>query len=72
MAHFDGCIEAIEQNSSNAKVFVLIHKMDLVPEEQRERVGVLLAAAMFVGLVMRFILIRAPHLCHRCSATSGT
>lgn len=38
MAHFDGCIEAIEQNSSNAKVFVLIHKMDLVPEEQRERV----------------------------------
>lgn len=38
MAHFDGCLEAIDQNSSNAKVFVLIHKMDLVPEEQRERV----------------------------------
>lgn len=39
MAHFDGCLEAIDQNSSNAKVFVLIHKMDLVPEEQRERVS---------------------------------
>ncbi|RLN97418.1 hypothetical protein BBJ28_00018005 [Nothophytophthora sp. Chile5] len=38
MAHFDGCLEAIDQNSSNAKVFVLIHKMDLVPEDQRERV----------------------------------
>lgn len=48
MAHFDGCIEAIEQNSSNAKVFVLIHKMDLVPEEQRERVRVLFAAAMLL------------------------
>jgi Ras-related GTP-binding protein A/B len=38
LAHFDGCLEAIDQNSSNAKVFVLIHKMDLVPEEQRNRV----------------------------------
>jgi Ras-related GTP-binding protein A/B len=38
LAHFDGCLEAIDQNSSNAKVFVLIHKMDLVPEEQRDRV----------------------------------
>lgn len=38
LAHFDGCLEAIEQNSSNAKVFVLIHKMDLVPEEQQEEV----------------------------------
>lgn len=38
MIHFDGCIEAIEQNSPNAKVFALIHKMDLVPEDQREKV----------------------------------
>lgn len=37
MMHFDGCVEAIEQNSSNAKIFVLIHKMDLVPEDQREK-----------------------------------
>lgn len=34
--HFDGCIEAIEQNSNDAQVFVLIHKMDLVPEEERQ------------------------------------
>lgn len=47
MAHFDGCIEAIEQNSSNAKVFVLIHKMDLVPEEQRERVRELCISLFF-------------------------
>ncbi len=38
MNHFDGCLEAIEQNSESAKVFVLIHKMDLVPETQRDAV----------------------------------
>lgn len=38
MMHFDGCIEAIQQNSSEANVFILIHKMDLVPEDQRETV----------------------------------
>ncbi|KAG9413312.1 Interleukin-4 receptor subunit alpha [Aphanomyces cochlioides] len=38
MNHFDGCLEAIEQNSESAKVFVLIHKMDLVPESQRDAV----------------------------------
>lgn len=37
-AHFKGCLEAIAQNSKDARIFVLIHKMDLVPEEQRERV----------------------------------
>lgn len=46
MAHFDGCLEAIDQNSSNAKVFVLIHKMDLVPEDQRERVRTLLSCLL--------------------------
>lgn len=38
MNHFDGSLEAIEQNSPDANVFVLIHKMDLVPEDQREAV----------------------------------
>lgn len=38
LAHFQGCLEAIEQNSKNAHIFVLIHKMDLVPEESRDQV----------------------------------
>lgn len=50
MIHFDGCIEAIEQNSPNAKVFALIHKMDLVPEEQREKVH------LFLNDCIRFII----------------
>ena len=36
--HFAGCLEAIAQNSKDARIFVLIHKMDLVPEDSRERV----------------------------------
>lgn len=34
---FDGVLEALEQNSSDASIFVLIHKMDLVTAEDRER-----------------------------------
>jgi len=37
-AYYKSCIEAIQQNSKDAKVFCLIHKMDLVPEEQREQI----------------------------------
>jgi len=34
---FDGILEAMEQNSPDASIFILIHKMDLVSEEDRER-----------------------------------
>jgi len=34
---FDGILEAMEQNSPDASIFILIHKMDLVNEEDRER-----------------------------------
>ncbi len=33
---FQSCLEAILQNSPSAKVFCLIHKMDLVQEDQRD------------------------------------
>ena len=39
MEHFDGCLDAIKQNSKDASIFVLIHKMDLVPEEDRDKVS---------------------------------
>jgi Ras-related GTP-binding protein A/B len=38
LMYYRSCIEAIQQNSKDAKIFCLIHKMDLVPEEQREQV----------------------------------
>lgn len=36
MHYYQSCLEAILQNSSEAKIFCLIHKMDLVQEDQRE------------------------------------
>jgi len=36
--HFAGVLEAIEENSPDARIFVLVHKMDLVAEEEREMI----------------------------------
>jgi Ras-related GTP-binding protein A/B len=36
--NYQNCLEALMQNSSNAKVFCLVHKMDLIQEEMREKV----------------------------------
>jgi len=36
--NYENCIQAIQQNSPDAKIFVLVHKMDLVPEEKRDTV----------------------------------
>ncbi|KAI0210037.1 Ras-related GTP-binding protein A [Lamellibrachia satsuma] len=36
MHYYQSCLEAILQNSPDAQVFCLIHKMDLVQEDQRE------------------------------------
>eukprot|EP01133_Synstelium_polycarpum_P008695 gene8695-10215_t len=36
LKNFKSCLEAILQNSKEAKIFCLIHKMDLVPEDQRD------------------------------------
>lgn len=36
--HFCEVLEAIEENSPDARIFVLVHKMDLVAEEDREAI----------------------------------
>jgi Ras-related GTP-binding protein A/B len=36
--HFAGVLEAIEENSPDARISVLVHKMDLVAEEEREMI----------------------------------
>lgn len=36
--YYQSCLEALLQNSPEAKIFCLVHKMDLVPEEHREAV----------------------------------
>jgi len=37
LSYYRSCLEAIQQNSKDAKIFCLIHKMDLVSEDQREQ-----------------------------------
>jgi Ras-related GTP-binding protein A/B len=36
--HFCGVLQAIEESSPDARIFVLVHKMDLVAEEDREAI----------------------------------
>lgn len=36
--HFCGVLEAIEENSPDARIFILVHKMDLVALEDREAI----------------------------------
>jgi hypothetical protein len=38
MHYYQTCLEAILQNSPSAKIFCLVHKMDLVQEDQRDAV----------------------------------
>lgn len=41
MHYYQSCLEAILQNSPDAKVFCLVHKMDLVQEDQRDVVSLI-------------------------------
>jgi Ras-related GTP-binding protein A/B len=36
--YYQSCLEAILANSKEARIFCLIHKMDLVPENQRDHI----------------------------------
>jgi len=38
MMYYRSCLEAIQENSKDAKIFCLIHKMDLIAEEHRDQV----------------------------------
>jgi len=37
MHYYQSCLEAILQNSKEAKIFCLLHKMDLIQEDQRDQ-----------------------------------
>lgn len=38
LRYYQTCLSAIYENSPSAKVFCLIHKMDLLQEDQRDKV----------------------------------
>lgn len=52
MHYYQSCLEAILQNSPEAKVFCLIHKMDLIPEDQRNMVNQLTNHSSCIGLLV--------------------
>ena len=53
MHYYQSCLEAILQNSPEAKIFCLVHKMDLVQDDQREHVSLTLMP-LGVYIYMRF------------------
>ncbi len=50
MHYYQSCLEAILQNSPDAKVFCLVHKMDLVQEDQRDLVRHIIENNMFKSI----------------------
>lgn len=65
MHYYQSCLEAILQNSPDAKVFCLVHKMDLVQEDQRDLVSYL-AYYIFISSAVLFHLHITVCLCMWC------
>ena len=55
--HYQLCLEAIAQLSSKVKVFCLIHKLDLIPEDQRDMVSVLYVFQASITISSSFELL---------------
>jgi Ras-related GTP-binding protein A/B len=41
LLYYKNTLDSLAQNSQDAKVFCLIHKMDLIPPEERQSVSIL-------------------------------
>ncbi len=57
MHYYQSCLEAILHNSPNAKIFCLIHKMDLVPDDQRDEVRDLAVPLLLCAVYGRFVVL---------------
>ena len=60
MHYYQSCLEAILQNSKEAKIFCLMHKMDLIQEDQRDQVtlfSLLFASPLQKGLNQKFVSV---------------
>ena len=59
MHYYQSCLEAILQNSPEARIFCLIHKMDLVQEDQHELVCIHYTLLLYIDkgrILTQFIL----------------
>lgn len=48
LRYYQTCLSAIYENSPSAKVFCLIHKMDLLQEDQRDKVYLKIHSKLFL------------------------
>jgi Ras-related GTP-binding protein A/B len=55
MHYYQSCLEAILQNSKEAKIFCLLHKMDLIQEDQRDQVSFFFSLPAIPTLTFIFI-----------------
>jgi Ras-related GTP-binding protein A/B len=53
--YYQSCLEAILANSKEARIFCLIHKMDLVPEHQRDQVRFQVCFVNYLTKMNRFL-----------------
>ena len=60
MHYYQSCLEAILQNSPDAKVFCLVHKMDLVQDDQRDMVRIC-KRIIFISIPIYIVLFVAKH-----------
>lgn len=51
MHYYQSCLEAILQNSPEARIFCLIHKMDLVQDDQRDIVSIVVKEKFLVCIM---------------------
>lgn len=54
--YYQTCLSAIYENSPSAKVFCLIHKMDLIQEDQREKVKLYIIIKHFIIIYHKCVL----------------
>jgi len=54
--YYQSCLEAILQNSADAKIFCLIHKMDLIHQDEADRVTRCLSLWLNLALFRLFWL----------------
>ena len=65
MEYYASCLQAVRQNSKSAKVFCLVHKMDLVPEEQREEVSSMSALLQVMERLRDNVMLVEDYLARR-------
>ena len=64
--YYQSCLEAILQNSPDAKIFCLIHKMDLIHQDETERVRKCSFKCSLTSVVISLSALRCRTVLYFC------